>query len=478
MFPFAQKTLPGIHTPPARRRGQESYPAYPPLCYNGAAKMLPMIYRARYILPITSDPIECGEVLVEDGAIKAVGTGLSEALPEQPRRDLGSAVLLPGFVNAHTHLEYTFRLPPRDGLNLWDWIEATGFGLGRTPDPEVLAASAMFGAAQCALSGVTCAADSSYSGASAAAIDAVGIRGTVCREIFGQSLGEGYKNGLDRLLDELHEMRGRLSGRIRMGVSPHSVYTSNRELLELCAGLCDSAGIPVALHLAETRAEADYLTQGSGPLTDMRRKMGREPMGAGMRPVPYLRETGLLRKGVCLAHCVDVTPEEVEMIASSGAGVAHCPRSNAMLGAGIAPLPGLTAAGARVGIGTDSPASSLNLDFIEELRFALAIHRANAEDAGALMAKDVLRQATIGGAQALGMEREIGSLEAGKRADVVAIRLDPARAAADPHLAVLASAAKDVALVLVDGEPVVEKGGLTRVDMSDCESRLRAVSGR
>lgn len=437
-----------------------------------------MIYRARYIVPIASSPIEHGEVLIENGLIKAVGKGLSEAFPGQPGRDLGNAALMPGFVNAHTHLEYTLRQPPRDGLNLWEWLEQTGFGPGHTPGLEVLAASAETGAAECALSGVTCVGDCSFSGVSARAIDAVGIRGVVYREIFGQSLGEKHGDALRRLLDEASRTCDELSDRVMPGISPHSVYTSNRGLLELCARISESDGVPIALHAAETRAEADYLIRGAGPLAHMRRKLGREPMAAGMRTAPYLQETGLLRKGVCLAHCVDLLPEEVSLIASSGAGVAHCPRSNALLGAGIAPVPGLNRAGARVGIGTDSSASCLTLDFLEELRFALAIHRASAEDAGVLMAKDVLRQATLGGAEALGLDREIGSLEAGKRADLIAIDLGRMAEDADLCLAILASSPDDVVLVIVDGEIVAEKGRLTRIDVSECEKRLPGASGR
>ncbi len=433
-----------------------------------------MIYRAKYILPMTRNPIEHGEVLVNDGLIEAVGVGLSEMFPGESECDLGNAVLLPGFVNAHTHLEYTCRRPRRDGLNLWEWIENAGFGLGRTPEYEFLAASAAVGAAQCALCGVTCVADCSYSGAAAGAVDAVGIRGVVCREIFGQSLGEACNEELSRLLEELGNAQARLSRRVHLGVSPHSVYTSNRGLLEACARLVESNSTPIALHLAETKAESDYLVHGEGPLAELRRRLGYEPMAAGVRPVQYLCDIGLLREGVCLAHCVDISPEEAELIAASGAGVAHCPRSNALLGAGIAPFVELLSRGTRVGLGSDSAASALSLDFFEEMRFALSIHRAVVEDAGVLMAKDVLRQATLGGAQALGLDSEIGSLEPGKRADLVAVRLDSLAVDADPCLAAVGAEAKDVVLVLVDGEPVVEKGRLTRVELSELENRLRA----
>ncbi len=217
--------------------------------------------------------------------------------------------------------------------------------------------------------------------------------------------------------------------------------------------------MPTCVHIAETDAEAQYTVSGTGPIADLRRRQGYEPMVSGKRPVRVLEDAGLLRGGTLLAHCVHLEDDEIELIAASGAGVAHCPRSNAYLGAGVMRLGRMRQAGVRTGLGTDSAASCLTLDFFEEMRFALGLHRAFAEDAGALLAKDVLELATAGGAQALGLDDRIGRLEPGMRADMIAIDLGSMLPGEDVHLAVISRTPADVKLRLVDGvelEPDVE----------------------
>lgn len=395
--------------------------------------------------------IENGEVCIDGGRIESVGqgTGGSEAI------DLGNAVLLPGFVNAHSHIEYTLGRNTHDGLNFWDWIAAVGFRRDQTPPREVMLASARLGAALCADSGVTCLADCSYSGIAAEAIDGLGLRGIVFKEIFGQSMSDDYPARVALAIEEVHALQSRASERVRIGLSPHAVYTSNSEVLGLCAETCAKLDMPIAMHLAETRAEQEYTASGTGPIADMRRRMGYEPMASRRRPVQVLEDAGLLRRGVSLAHCVHLTDDEIDLIAASGAGVVHCARSNAFLGAGIAPVRGLMSAGARVGLGTDSAASCLTLDFFEEMRFALGIQRARAEDAGVLLAKDVLKLATTGGAEAIGLGDEIGRLEPRMRADMIAVDLGDMLPGEDIHLAVISKSPADVILRLVDGVPVV-----------------------
>lgn len=415
-----------------------------------------MIYRARYVLPMDGSLIEDGEVVVEGDRIAVVGPRQARTKPGEGVRDLGDVVLMPGFVNAHTHLDYTASRASEDGLNLWDWIDQVGFRAGKTPDYSLLLESATDGAVECARSGVTCVGDSTFSGAAVQAVESVGLRGVVYREAFGQSMGVAYPERFASLLQEVRRTQAQVSSRVTIGVSPHTVYTSNRGLLELCARVCAEEGIPVAIHLAETRAETDYLVDGAGPLADWRKKFGYAAMAAGMRPGRYLHEIGLLRKGVCLAHCVHLDDEEIDLIAASGASVAHCARSNALLGAGVAPVAAMEAAGVCVSLGTDSSASALSLNFFEEMRFAMAIRRAVAEDAAAVTAKHVLRQATLGGAEALGLARSVGSLEAGKKADMIAIDASAILPGEELYLAVLSRSPDDVLLVLVDGRTVID----------------------
>lgn len=430
-----------------------------------------IIYRASHVLPMgEAEVIENGEVWVEGGRIREVGLGIGTAHPHVPVRDLGRAALLPGFVNAHSHVEYTFSRAPRDGMSFWDWLDAVGLRRDRTPPRELLTASARLGVELCALSGVTCFGDWSYSGVAAETIDAFGARGVVCKELFGQSMGEDYVARVRSIVDEAHDLRNRLSNRITMGVSPHSVYTTNSEVFKLCAELCAERQMPVGVHIAETDAEAQYTLSGTGPIADLRRRQGYEPMVSGTRPLRILESAGLLREGTILAHCIHLADDEINLIAESGASVAHCPRSNAYLGEGVMRLRRMQRAGVRIGLGTDSAASCLTLDFFEEMRFALGVHRACAEDAGTLLAKDVLKLATAGGAEVLGLQGEIGRLEPGMRADMIAVDLAGMSREEDVYSAVISRSPADVRLRLVDGDEL-------QPDIASRRSELEELMG-
>jgi cytosine/adenosine deaminase-related metal-dependent hydrolase len=414
-----------------------------------------IVYRAKYVLPMgDAEPIENGEVWVEGGRIREVGQGIASRHPELEVVDLGRAAVLPGFVNAHSHIDYTLSRNTCDSLNLWQWLHRVGFRRGKVPDYEVILASARVGAAECARSGITCIGDCSFSGAAARAIDETGLRGIVYKELFGQSMGSEYTDIFAGVLDEVRQMQAGASKRVRIGISPHTVYTTNPEVLRLCAESCTHLNMPVSMHLAETSAEEEYMLTGTGPLADWRRELGYEPMASGLRPVQVLERAGLLREGVTLAHCVHLAPDEIDLIAASGASVVHCPRSNAYLGAGVCDLPAFRAAGATLGLGTDSAASCLTLDFFEEMRFAVGLQRARAEDAAVLSAKDVLDLATRGGAEALGLGDEIGRLNPGMRADMIAVDVRDALPGENVHLAVLSRSPADIVLRLVDGKPV------------------------
>lgn len=414
-----------------------------------------VIYRANYILPMTdAGVINNGEVWVEEGRIREIGQGISNSHPEVEVCELGAAAILPGFVNAHSHIEYTLSSNTCDGLNFWDWIDTVGFRRDKAPTREMLLASARYGAAQLAYSGVTCLGDCSYSGIAAEPIDELGMRGVVFKEIFGQSMGSEYPARVALALDEIRKLQSNISERVRIGISPHSVYTTNDEVLKLCAEACAELDLPVCMHAAETRAEEEYTVSGTGPIADLQRRHGREPMVSGLRPLGVLEKAGLLRKGVSLAHCVHLNDDEIEILAASGVGIAHCSRSNAYLGGGIAPLTKFRQVGACVGLGTDSAASCMKLDFFEEMRFALGLHRAVAEDAGVLLAKDILQLATRGGAEVLGLGNEIGRLQPGMRADMIAVSLDNILPGEDIHLALVSRTPEDVVLRMVDGQLV------------------------
>ncbi len=415
-----------------------------------------MILKAKYLLPMNGCTVVNGETMVRDGRIAAVGYGLSATNPDEEVIDFGNAVILPGFVNAHSHVEYTLERYRVDGLPLWQFLTKTAYRKYRIPEPKRLRESAIAGAKELLAGGVTCFGDCSFTGIAAQAAEETGQRAVVYHELFGQSMGDEYPAVLKAKFEAIDALRSQSSDTIVRGVSPHSVYTSGLDMLTETNRLCLEYGMPLAMHLAETKAETRYTMLGQGPLAKCRAKLGYEAMATGTRPFEVIKAAGLLRKGVCFAHCTHLTKLEIVELAASGAGIAHCPRSNALLLGGVAPLQQFVKEGAAVGIGTDGAASSLTLNMLEETRFALGIVRART-GRKALTAVQALTMATLGGAQALGLEDEIGSIAPGKRADLIVVDLNGAESVHDAHLAVLSASSAQVTRVFVDGREIWRK---------------------
>jgi cytosine/adenosine deaminase-related metal-dependent hydrolase len=406
------------------------------------------VLSADWVLPIEGSPIADGAVAIEDGRIAAVG----------PADELGrgtsydDAVILPGFVNAHSHLEYAVYAGFGDGLgDFAEWISLHIERKARIGWDEYVDI-ARLGAAQCLASGVTTVGDCSYSGAAAVACADLGLRGTVYLEVFGADAG--------RALEHFAEIRDRadaaFSERVRPGISPHAPYSVSLELYQACAEL----GLPLATHISESAAEVEYLLHATGPWGAYAELLVPSPGQTGTR---LLAEHGLLGPEVVAAHCVALDDDEIEVLASTRTGIAHCPRSNAALGCGVAPLTELRAAGARVGVGTDSPASAPSFDFFEELRAVVLSARAREARPDVVSAAEALELGTLGSAQALGLQAEIGSLVPGKRADLTIVSLENSSYLPweDPAAAVVFGGAPGcVVATYVDGEQSYEKGGV------------------
>lgn len=405
------------------------------------------VLSADWVLPVEGAPIENGAVAIEEGRIAAVGSahelGAGTHYPD--------AVIAPGFVNAHSHLEYAVYGGFGDGLgDFAEWIALHIQRKARIGWEEYVDI-ARFGAAQCLSSGVTTVGDCSYSGATAVACADLGLRATVYLEVFGADAAAG----LEHFAEIRQRVDGFFSNRVRPGISPHAPYSVSLDLYRASAEL----GLPVATHLSESPAEILYLTRGEGPWGAYSDLLVPHPGTTGAR---LMAEHGLLGEGVVAAHCVMLEQDEVELLAATGTGVAHCPRSNAALGCGVAPLTELRQASARVGVGTDSPASAPSFDFFDELRSVLLSARARAQRPSALSAPETLELGTLGGARALGLDDEVGSLVPGKRADLTVVSLaeSPYAPIEDPAGAlVFGGSPERVLATFVDGEPRYEKGG-------------------
>jgi 5-methylthioadenosine/S-adenosylhomocysteine deaminase len=416
-------------------------------------------YTADWVLPVEGAPIERGGVGVEDGRIVAVGPG--DELGGE-RRHFPGAAIVPGLVNAHTHLEYAVYAGFGDGLPFGPWLHTHIERKARIGWDEFVAI-ARLGAAESLAGGVTTVGDASFSGAAAVAAAELDLRAVVYLEVFGAdpSRVEGRRARIE-------ELEGEAGERVILGVSPHAPYSVSADVYRASYSL----GRPVATHVAESDDETEFMLHGGGPIAAV-----SEIDPPGSTAVRHLAEHGLLEPRVVAAHCVKVDEEEIELLAEHDVAVAHCPRSNALLGCGVAPLRALLDAGLRVGLGTDSPASTPSLDMWEEMRAAVYAARARAERPDALGASEALELATLGSARALGLDGEIGSLAAGKRADLAVVSLtgSPYLPWEDPTVAVVFGGSPErVHLTLVEGEERYEKGGFEWHELRHSAAAARA----
>ncbi len=341
-----------------------------------------MILGADWVIPVDADPIPDGRVEIRDGRIEALGQG-------GPADELfADSVILPGLVNAHTHLEYARMAGFGDGKPFGPWIEEHIRRKAALDHPGDSLVQALEGAHISLSGGVTTVADCCYAGTVAAAAIDTGLRAIVYLEGFSAwgDLRERMGDALDMLpADPL----------VTPGLSPHAPFTVTLDDYAVMIAVARERGLPIATHLLESDRETQHLDEFEH----------------------------LLGPDTVVIHGVFMNAGDIELAARLDVPVIHCPRSNALLGCGTAPVPELLAAGIRVGLGTDSPASAMVFDMWEEMRVAVMMARARAGRADALTATQVLRMATLGGAEAIGLSDEIGSLTPGKAADVTVLDL-------------------------------------------------------
>ena len=451
------------------------------------------VYCARWVLPISSAPVPGGAVAIDGAQISAVGqrSEVTERFPEARVHDFGDAALLPGLVNAHSHLELTALrgyLDAEESVFL-AWLRKLTTARLQMMTLDDLYVSAAWGGCEAVRAGVTSLGDASVAaGQSMKALCAVGLRGTVYQESFGpdpQLASENFQE-LRNKVAALREMETPL---VRAGVSPHAPYSVCASQLEMIAAFAIADKLPLMMHAAESLSEDLLMREGRGPFAESLAKRGIEWHPPGMSTVQYLLSHGVLGTGPLLAHCVNVDDADLESIRQSGASVAHCPKSNAKLGHGRAPFKAFLESGVAVGFGSDSVASNNTCDIFEEARFATLLARteigsgpaqttvAGSRDNGEQLripgADDALRTATIGGARALGLAGQVGELSPGLQADFIAVSLGGAHQVPiyDPVSAlVFTSSGRDVILTVVAGREVYRNGRVLTVD----EERLRA----
>ena len=386
--------------------------------------------------------IERGAVAIEGREIVAVDTASSLAARFRGRTtvDAAGGVIMPGLINTHTHAPMVLFRGLADDLALMEWLQKYIFPAeARTVTPEFVRAGTRLAALEMIESGTTTYADMYYFEEEIARVTrAAGLRGVLGETIIQFPVPDAKTpaEGLARVERFAKEFAG--DELITAAVAPHAMYTLDADTLKACRALADRLRIPVIIHLAETRDEV---------------KTSEEKYRA--TPTAFLESLGFWGPRTLAAHGVHLTAADIAILASRRVGLAHNPESNMKLASGISPVEQMRTAGIAVGLGTDGAASNNDLDMFEAMRQAAFLHKLNDGDPRAISAPVALAMATIDGARALGMEKEIGSLEAGKRADLLVVSMSAARQTPmyDPvsHL-VYVTRGDDVRTTIVNGK--------------------------
>lgn len=395
--------------------------------------------------------IENGAVAVTGGRIAAVGRRdeASATIAEQ-RLDLGASLLMPGLVNAHTHVAMTAFRGLADDLPLMQWLTTEIFPRERHLTPEIVELGALLGCAEMIRTGTTAFQDMYlFEDATAKAADAAGLRCVLGEGIFAS--GSKPFDSLEKTYDLVREQAARVAAhpRIRAAVMPHAVYTSTPQILEACRDLAEELGLNLHIHLSET---ADEVAQSLALF--------------GQRPVSYAHERGILGPRTSIAHGVVLDDGELDLLASTGTSVVHNPGSNMKLASGVAPVPGMLKRGMLPGLGTDGASSNNALNMVLEMRACALLHKVESMDPAVCGSRIVLDMATLGGAAALGWEG-LGRISPGAPADLIALdcacpNLQPMYNPAS-HL-VYAATGHEVRMTMVGGRLLYLDGAYRSLD--------------
>ena len=433
------------------------------------------LYCASWVLPIASAPISSGAIAVDDDLIVAVDSApvLQARYPEGVVRTFNNSAIVPGLINAHSHLELTAMrgfLEKEEG-DFFAWLRKLTVARQERMTEDDLYVSAAWGACEAARAGVTCFADASDSGATSmrALID-TGLRGIIFQESFGPDPRLVQEN-FEKLQQKVARLREMETPSVKFGVSPHAPYTVCGPQLEMISRFAMDQGLPLMMHAAETDMEVEFLRDGCGPFGDGLRSRGIEWQALNTTPIRHLERHGVLATKPLLAHCIKVDDEDLDLISQTQSSIAHCPKSNAKLGHGVAPFASFLKKGITVGFGSDSMASNNNCDLLEEARFAGMMAR--TKDHSFMSASQLLETATAGAARAVGLQNQVGVLKEGLQADFAVISLNgthqqPSYDVCDSLI--FASSGRDVTLTVVAGREVYSEGRINTLD----EERLRA----
>jgi 5-methylthioadenosine/S-adenosylhomocysteine deaminase len=444
------------------------------------------ILSADFVLPISSEPIEKGAVVVENDKILAVGAQkeLAEKFPEAKHENFGEAAILPGFINTHSHLEITSMrgFLDREEHDFAAWLLKLTKTRAEKLTDEDIEIAAIFGALEGARAGVTCFGDIGRMGrAGFEALKKNGLRGVLFQETEFSPDNKTAHDDFLKLKEKFSQLKEQETGRVKVGISPHSPYTVSRDLFEKIADFAIRENVKITIHAAESAEELELMLNGTGFFASIYQKYNFEWHHPKCTSIEFLDKTGVLQAKPLLAHCVKVSERDIELIAQTDSRIAHCPKSNAKFGHGFAPLEKFLDAKIKTGFGSDSVASNNLCDILEEARFGILAARNLDGRKRFIEPEEAIRAATFGAAKALGLDAETGTLEAGKQADLVAVSLENVsqQPVHDVYSALLfASSARDVKMTMVAGEEIYAGGESKKVCEKEIKAKIKEIAAK
>jgi len=401
-----------------------------------------------------------GDVVIRGGRIDAIAP--STGVTADRVIDARGSILLPGFIQTHIHLCQTLFRGYADDLALLDWLKTRVWPMEAAHTPKSLAAAARQAASELLRSGTTTVLTMETvhdTDAVFEALEPMGLRAVVGKcmmdadDAVPKRLLEQTARSIDDSVAIAKRWHGRANGRLRAAFAPRFAVSCSRELLEAVARLAIEHQLVIHTHASENRDEVALIKSRTG-----------------RKNIDYLADTGLTSPHLCLAHCVWVDDDEQALMAERGVKVLHCPGSNLKLGSGLAPVVEMRKKGISVSLGADGAACNNHLDMFEEMRLA-AVLQSFQHKPGVLTARDVVWMATREGAKALGLDHEIGSIEVGKKADLILVDAQ----GPDPYSTIVyASRGTDVRTTIVDGHVLIDNATPTRWDFKEIAATARA----
>jgi len=417
------------------------------------------------VLTMAGPNIDDGAVAIDKGAIVAVGSSSKIAKDYAGKQTINARgmAVLPGFVNTHTHAPMVLFRGIADDRDLMDWLQHYIFPAeAKNVTADFVKWGMRLAAAEMIRSGTTTFTDMYYFESDIAAeAKRAGLRAVVGETLidFPAPDNKTWDGAVAYIRDFVKKWHG--DPMITPALAPHAPYTVSKEHLLQVRALATELKVPILIHVSETRNELQQVAEKTSTT-----------------PGKYLDSLGFLGHDVVAAHGVWLTDDEIKIFAAKRVGVAHCPESNMMLASGAAPVVALRAGGVNVGLGTDGPAgSNNNLDMVEEMASAARLQKVSRNDPKALSARDVLEMATIAGARVLGLDDKIGTLEAGKRADVIIIDLQQPKSQpvyAVESAIVYAASGSSVVTTICDGKILMRGGKVLTVDVPAAVAKAKS----